>query len=410
MAKSELLTKAETALKTAIATTVPDAEVQIGVGFPPNPYQMTVGDEDANAMEMLRITLQSAQADTNPTQLRNNLLEALRQIPSLEQNVQFESDEQHALALRAEMEKFIAKGADIPPAFLEWIGFSDKPQRPGDHALEIDKSSGQIRIDIKQSNGGDVKTLRDGLEADIAAIKETLANRVAKYKGIAKDDAAGMAAIKEKINALEFDVTTFEAGITASEPYQRITITIATKEQKAALEDSGKRFDRAAIEEMGKTNILNELTNEQLGKALGRAVLGAGAGAADRFPKIAGREDMKRAVAKSLVRLKIAKPELAEEVDAFLKDDSFKSHQNYGKAQDEKPQLKSKPIVNKDPGKSGEMTIEFSLPAGKAQEIMEQLAAPATEPVEVAPQDKGWVEKMAARADRDLPPAAGAAR
>jgi hypothetical protein len=431
VAKSEAFVKAETSLKAALAQTIPDAEVQIGVGLPNVGVGLiTQGDEDeAKRLETLRITVQSTEADTNPAGLRDKLMAALKQIQILEQNVQFESDEQHALAMRAELEKFIAKGADIPANFLEWIGFSDKQQRPSDYAFNIEKADGIITLGARViGDNVNAEEMKKSLEADLSEIKEMLAQRIAKYKGVDRKDEKAMQAIRDKINPLHYEVFTDQFNINPGQtPRTAIIVKIMTDDQKKTLADPAQANDHAKLETQGKDNILNELTTEQLGKAIGRSFLFAGKNAVDRFPKLSGRKDMERAVVTSLLRLEASHPELAAEINEFRTSDTFKAHHNYDKKPDEKPVLKSKPFVNKDPNKPGEMTIDLSLQSGKAAEIIaalgdvQQTATPEM-PASVTPEapavddkDKEWAAKFDKKAEEqlgknDAPPASAVER
>jgi hypothetical protein len=393
----EQTAQAEAALEAALANaTLPDgtplnAKVKIGVGLPKvGAGLITQGDEDeAKKIETMRLTIETPLANSIPGAVRETASDALSNIPVLEAKVQFESDVNHALANRAKMEYFIANGLDIPPNFLEWIGFSDKAERPYDNAYNMEHREGKYALGGRLlGENENVKQFLEDFKADMPEKKEMLVQRIAKYKGIDKKDEAGMSAIRARVNDLVFDTTDQQQNMNGK-PVTFIVTTVITKKQQELLGNPETANDKIAIEKAGETNILNELTVEQRNKAIPRAFLFAGAHAKEMFPKMAGRKDMGIAIKKSLLRLKAAKPELATEIDTFLNDDTFKSHYNFGTAPGETPTLKTKAFINKDPDNvSGALTIDLALPLGDADKIIAALANPPQKQENPAPDGK----------------------
>lgn len=221
-----------------------------------------------------------------------------------------------------------------------------------------------------------LKDIEQNIKDRLDEIKDTLAERIAKYQG-AKTDAE-KAAIKEKVSKLEFKINNRE--YVESSNYIRdanINIRIQSPEQLAQEKKPGSfgAMNEQETEAMAATNPLTPLSAEQTAKSLGRALLMTGEKAKAIFPKVAGREDMKRALERKLKKLKADKPEMAAEVESFLGDDTFKDNTTWKKAPSEKPQLESRPIVKTND--DGKLEIRMQLPDGKAGEIIEKLAADA---------------------------------
>jgi hypothetical protein len=348
------------------------------------------GPREPEVKESLDITIAAPRVATTPLDVANTINKALSEIPALKDRVQFESDAEHATTMRNMLEGMIKKGADLPKNYLEWGGF--KPDvaeetnwgnRLKQHALSIDKHPNQVSVNITipldETEQVNSKSIVEGMEKNIKGrltdIKALLVSRIAKYQGVTDD--AGKAAIKQKVDALTFDITSseFNKQTDFSKPAQ-INISILSPEQVEASKDPNKVKGMSAEQEktLSATNVLDSLTTEQLGKALGRSFLHAGDTSVDMFPKIAGRDDMKRAIIKSLVRLKTAKPETAKDVDTFLADNTFKDPESWFKPQSKKEDVKSRPKISTDKD-DGTLHINFELRAGQAYEVIKSLAA-----------------------------------
>jgi hypothetical protein len=101
---------------------------------------------------------------------------------------------------------------------------------------------------------------------------------------------------------------------------------------------------------------------------------------------VAGKEDMKTAIAKQLVAFKEAHPAMAKEVDDFLNDEAFKGS-DWQKPKRLQQTHKVAPDVFKDatdPAKANEMTVSFVLKAEDASKAFEALAAGKAAPVAAA--------------------------
>ena len=365
--------------------TAPEVRARVALGF-----QSSIDDLKAQ-QEVLEIVVTDPKVATTPIFVRDTVLKSLGELPGLKDKIAFDTDAEHAVKMRARLGDFIKKGADIPPAFLEWGGFKPTVAEKkgwnndlGTHALNIDKDGLGIHINIKVPLGEDEqpnsKAIIEGIEQNIKGrlpeIRDMLVKRIAKYKGVS--DEAGLAAIKQKVDALKIETSTSEYNqqdnyATAAQ----VMINIASPEQKETSKDPVKFFGLPEDEKkkIAATNILQDLSIEQLGKALGRAFLSAGETSQEIFPKIAGRRDMQIAIIKSLSRLKSAKPEIATEIETFLNDDTFKDHKRWVGPQTGEPTLKSRPSASTSKKNPNEMIFELPLAAGQAQEIIKQLAA-----------------------------------
>ena len=384
---------AAAALKKQLAGNLGDAEIIIA-SKARTQKEHPIGE--ATLKESLDIAIAHPSVAQTPAALANAVKTVLAKLPVLKDKVQFESVAEHALNMRKKLEGMIAQGADIPKNYLEWGGFKpDVAEETGwsslkQYALNIDKDNGGIRVNIalpltreEQPNS---KALIEAAEANIKerlpAIKALLAERLAKYKNV-KDDA-GKAALKAEVEKLDFQISRSEyvKHDNMSIP-ARLSVIIMSPEQAKEVQDPPKFYGKPEEEKkkIGATNPLDALPMEQLGKALGRSFLHAGDKANELFPKIAGRDDMKAAIIKSLVRLKKAKPDLAKEVDSFLADDTFKDTDNWLKPKSQHVEAKGRPEVSTD--KDGRLHITMDMPAGQSFEAIKALAAmdtPAEQP------------------------------
>ncbi|MFO0389669.1 MAG: hypothetical protein ACK502_08150 [Alphaproteobacteria bacterium] len=376
---------AASALEKQLSANLSDASITITSKLR---NSMTHPRGEPEIKEGLDITISHPSVTQTPLAVANAVKVVLAKLPALKDKVQFESDAEHANTMRKNLERMIAQGADVPKNYLEWGGFKpDVAEETGwgnslkAHALDISKDNGGISVNmtlpLTRDEQPNSKALIEAAEANIKsrlpAIKALLAERLAKYKNVT--DAAGRATIKEQVDKLTFQISSHEYNKQdrMSIPAQ-VNITIMSPVQAQEVQDPPKFYGKPEEEKrkIAATNPLDSLTIEQLGKSLGRSFLHAGDTANELFPKIAGREDMKRAVIKSLVRLKKAKPELAKDVDSFIADDTFKDTDNWGKPKGQQVEAKGRPEVSTD--KDGKLHISMDLPAGQAYEVIKSLA------------------------------------
>ncbi len=213
-------------------------------------------------------------------------------------------------------------------------------------------------------------------------------------------------ALKAKVKALDFGVTSQKDGDSTS-----LYITLMSPEQLAATKlPGGITTDK--IEALSKTNPLTALENGEddstpgkpqphLQKALARSILFSGQTYMDILPYIAGKEDMRRLVGKSLTELKEKfkdNPEMIKKIDTFLADPVFKDQRQWGKPIEQQDDIPQTPNIGKvigdisdtsKPYEPGVMTVNVRIPASKFPEIREKLAAlegPAAATPAAAPQ------------------------
>lgn len=344
--------------------------------------------------EVLRLVLKDAHNAYIPSSVADHALTVLSELPALKPYVQFADGEQEKHAMQEAMREFIDAGAEIPKTLLNWQGFL--PRKPGlhaaidDYALNIRKESGQ-NFGSKEKNGivmgmygasadrsQDIGALlRSNITERLPAIKELLTQRIAKYKGF-QPGSSEYANLAAQVQNFSIEVGVNDMGSSQQGgvfSVAAITIHIRSKEQMAHDQTQQGGTPAAALtaeqqKKLDETNPLFTLPPEQLGKALGRSFLYAGGEKAMEIaPYVFGRKDVLNAVGKGLAKLKIAKPDLAEKIDAFLASDEFK---NPWRNRDEQ---KTKPRRLTDDKHPGAVIIEFDLPATKPIEVVNAIAA-----------------------------------
>jgi hypothetical protein len=349
----------------------------------------------------LELTITNEGLETDPT-LQALILAQLSQIPALAGNVQFETDRKHAENLAKRLREFIKDGAQIPESFAAWfeqMAKKDAQQRP-DHTVQITKKDTGITVSLDVPKDADPAAIQKNLEARMDAIKSMLAERVVKYTPEATTEEQKQT-LRAKIMALDFAVSASKTDYGSL-----LSIDILSKEQLAAAKQNqatgykGPTLSADETKALRDSNPLNALkdgegNDAQLQKAVARSVLFAGDKAVEVFPIIAGREDMKRAVIKPLVRLAQAKPEMAEKVKSFIEDDTFKKHENWvysggigtsnNSAEGGKQQpriVKTSAIKTADGSEKytpGQITVSLDLPANKFKAIVESVAGVAAD-------------------------------
>jgi hypothetical protein len=362
---------------------------------------------DAQRHTQLVFTAKSPNIEVRHGQFEDMVRNALH-TDALKPYVQFEDNSQHMKRMAAELDQFRAMEATlnaqttgerttaIPENYSKW--FEEIEQRneySTKHALNVEKEHGFIDIAIATPKDADPAAIAANIEARKEAILEELAKRVIKYTPEA-DTEAEKTALKEKVKNLE--VLVDSDGKFGS----RVTIQIMTKEQLAASRDEEghpKAIAPEKVAELAKDNPLNALKNGEkeldkdnpphLQKALARSFLFAGEKANDIFPQIAGKDDMRRAIIKSLMKLKAAalqqQPDapLAKAVDAFLDDDVFKDVSRWNSPASERETLKTPINFTKNgglagsdgaPDEKGTMRFVVSVPTDKLPEIIDQIA------------------------------------
>jgi len=408
-----------------------DIEVELGWGL---------GDlYNDKPQETLQINFTSTAIEKSPEtadEIKARIYEVLQANDIFRKHIEFDDPIAHVENLRATLQEFIDRGAQIPKEYLEWRGFNTELVKEKkyfdnlpDHAINLDYSEGlsphgstginfELAIPETKKEREQGTALADALRekvtgnitARIPAIKEMIAKRLASSKYLGDEMSAED--IQKQVNSLIITV-------------KDATIFIASPDQE---KESDRLKDPKAIplteeeqKKLAATNILSKLPKEKLGKILGRAFLHAGDKAEEIFPLVAAREDMKRAITRQLKIFKYSEagqkdPELQKTVDEFIADDAFKK-QDYDA---DKAQFKATPhpIKDADPKKSGTMSINITFEKkGIVQDLLTALAeppqqqeqsatpeTPAAETSTIAAEDKGWAAKFAKDAEKKLAP------
>lgn len=398
-------TPSKASASVAQALGLPAEAVLVGVGTAKE-YGGAGATTDDLGNHTLSITITDPKVGANFKDALKDTLAKLSGLPALKEMVQFESDAANVVHQRDALEKFRVAGAQIPENFKEWIGFNpdnvDRWDAIPKHALHtISRDETGVSFSIRIPEGEDVGKVGGAVKADLEARKDAilamLQKRAIKYLTKGLDDAAKAAKtveIAEQFKQVKMEITYNEPVMHGdySGPGS-ISVRIASQAQK----ESGITFKDKVMtpEDKEKLRASNPLTasnpnkaasseeyavsGDELGKALGRAVLFEGEHGKTPtaiFPKVAGKEDMKRAIAKQLVAFKATNPGMAKEVDNFLNDEAFKGD-DWNKPKRLRQEHKVMPIVSKDATdvtKANTMTVSFSLKADKAQAALEGLA------------------------------------
>jgi hypothetical protein len=324
-------------------------------------------------------------------------------------HVKFESDTDHMKRLANELRAFINLEAEmnakttgertisIPDNYPKWFEeIGKRNEFSSKNAFVISKDQGIITMDASVPKDVDPAVIAASFEARKGAILEMLADRVVKYTPSADTDEK-KAALKAQVKALEVFVET-------SDTYsKRVTIRIMSKDQLAATKDADGKpqaIPAEKVAELAATNPLNALKNGEkeldkdnpphLQKALARSFLFAGDKANEIFPLIAGKDDMRRAVIKTLIKLKNTRmaenpnSQIGKAVDNFLNDDVFKEVDRWGTPANERQDFKQPILFTKDAGRGhhandikyekGKMEFTVSVPTNKLPQILELVA------------------------------------
>lgn len=270
----------------------------------------------------------------------------------------------------------------------EWIGFSEKlasmPWKLDKHAVRYtDNEMGfTANVELFKADGVALTTapeVANNLQGRLDSIKKTVANRISKYLGITDD--AKKAEIEKEVAGYEFSVS-FSEGQEGG----RVSINVRSPEQIKArqeLVNGHAPKDPVAVSETNllfKVKQLDEKNGTQnLGKLMGRAILMDGTEEAKLlFPKIAGREDMKRTLGKIFAKLGEQHkddPQVQELIKSTLEDDIFKDKRQHNKSEEKREYQKFEAYGFVDPEHPTQFKVRINLPSGKAQDVLKEIAA-----------------------------------
>lgn len=287
--------------------------------------------------EMVRLELSGSEVAERLVASRELLEKVLQELPGIKSHIKFGSDDQEANTTRAVLAELIDKGADVPKEILKWPGFSHENNQGkkwwgnAKHTTNTQTDAHGVTVDInlpEHLNAGmTMNQIKENLEAGKEEILNTLADRVAKYKGV-RGNKEEEAKIRTALAALEFEVhSTGERIDGENTKTGSISLVFRSSKQKEAKElrereNSKKPLD--ANPELESSNILQTIKPQELAKAMGRAILNRGEKNMDVTMAIIGGKDVYRLLEKKLGKLKQEKPDLAEKVDEVLASTLFK--------------------------------------------------------------------------------------
>jgi hypothetical protein len=415
---------------------LPAGSVTVGIGAGMGQYPAGTTMDDLGA-HSFAITITDPQVAANFAAMEKSALEGLSKIELFKSMVQFESDAANVVHRRDQLEKFRLGGAQIPENFKDWKGFNpDLAEAWGsisDHAVQnVHRNpTDGVKWNINIPASTDAVKIGAEIKADIEARKGEIMRRyklgAIKYLTRGMDDTqkeAKKADIEKQFEdvTMEVNYTEPSAGGNYSSP-GHIHVSIASKKQRDCLiafkEKTMTPEDRETLQNTNpltaapadKTKGEYAISSDDIAKATGRALLFEGDNVdGDKaqkpvalFPKLAGKEDMKRAITDALIDFKQANSAMAKEVDEFLGDEAFKG-QDWQKPKRLQQEHKVTPMVvkdAKDPAKANIMSIEFSFKADKAQKLLEDMAAAAAAPEQATanakPTQEGWLAMVEAQ-------------
>jgi|GEM_PF-6917399 len=371
-------------------------------------------DIDQKSTSRLVLIVKNPLIEEEPEKAKARISNVLTGLEALKPHIKFETEANHMERLSNSLAWMLAQEAalnekttgaritTIPNKYPEW--FKELPKRQNwniKHALNTTVAdTGVINIRIDTPKDVAPEMIVKNFESRKAAIMDMLADRVVKYTpGL--DTQEKKDAVKAQVKRLEVTFASQSSGDDKS-----VYIYIMSPEQLAATKLPGG-ISADKIKELSPTNPLLALQNGEddqdpdkkkpqphLKKALARSFLFAGENHIEIFPYIAGKEDMRRAVLKSLVSLKkraaenptLVDPTLGKRVDEFLSDPVFKDQSQWGKPVEKQQSLpesvrfvKSTSGDNGQPYEKGVMEVSIDLPPEKFQKIREDIAATPSE-------------------------------
>lgn len=353
LVKDTLIQQAEIALAAKLG--VGAGAVSISTGDNPDPDGRWRGriDDVASNQTNLMIEVNVPGADLDPTGAKDKIREALSAIEPLSQIAQIKSDAVLAGEVLGQL-KAATADTDFNAKLLEWPGFNKDIAARGwgvdDYAVSyVNNSAYGIELHLKiptDKDTGPLPLARQVTEEqkkrlESGEIKAILEERVIKY---ARANLAKEGKSAEEIDAAVGKIKADMANLVISinEEYGRnVSITLRSPKQAEAYKKAAGGFNEPdnANELRAENPLQNTLTSQlgkdeqpQMHKALARTLLftkdekGRAAKPIETFPLIAGRHDIKVAIAKELSRIGREKPEKAALFKEILESPLFKEH------------------------------------------------------------------------------------
>jgi hypothetical protein len=370
-----------------------------------------IGSNPDNKIQTLKFIIQNDGLETDTiVQAKKLLAETFSRLTPLVPYIDFAAAEpvkDHLHHLAEKFEGIRAKAAtaglvisDVPG---QWLKEREKLEalkdsatgyvtETGDHAITVERTDTSIIAHFRIPSGVSTDDVQKEFLKNEAAVKTLLARMTAKKLTKNPEEQAK---IIEQDKALDMVPT-----VQSYDNYSHLNIEFRSPEVTKAMKEPGglQAATKEKLEELKASNPLMKLkdgdglTQENpadLKKALARAILFEGEKGEKPialFAKMAGRQDVKRLMEKSLEYIKKSKPELAADVDTLLKDKLFEET-NYEatKNKDGSPKKQDIDIKKREgePYIEGQYTVTLAIPTDKFTEVLGQLAGLGQQPAPV---------------------------
>ena len=373
----------------------PDA-VNIGVGEKPRDDGLIGGSSEDSTH--LKLTIRAGGIDLDQTDAEKNILAGFNKLPPMTAIAQTTKDDDLAAEMSTKL-KAVVVGTDFNMKLLESPILNPKTMKDayiGYHAIDyINADPAGIKFSLSvpsDKNTDPTDTTKDidaNIEKRLPAIQELLAKRAEKnitknLKKAGKSEkeiASEIALVREKMATLKITVNNARGG-------DGIQLAIRSPEQAQYHEEHPNDRNPDNADELRATNPLYQLStivteeekrtnpdaSPQLNKTLARAFLSGGDTAMDVFPLIAGRGDIRSAIAKEAERIIKEHPEKEAAFNEIVSSILLKDHSSYlidGKHADVAP---ATPEFKKNADHPNQLEVWIELPRDKVKPTLEGLA------------------------------------
>lgn len=350
----------------------------------------------------ITLIAQNSDAESDPEKYKAHIAERLSGLTPLAPYIEFklpEPEVDHYKHLGEKVgtisEKVRAAGIEISPVYIEWFEEQAKIVKRkesateytydvGKHAVSTHINGNIITAEFSIPSGINVEEAKKTLEDRKTEFLSTFARMAAKKL---TQDPAEREKIAERIKTFDVQITS-----QSYDNWHRISMEIRSPEVLKAMKEPGglEALGAEKQKELSDNNPLLRLKDgdgtpgnpADLKKSLARAIFFTGEKAHQPIPlfaKIAGAQDVKRAIEKSLNYAKALKPELAGDVDAVLNDPVFQQH-GWGATKNPdgspiKKHIQIRKLASADNYIEGQFEVNLAIPTEKLTEVLGQLAA-----------------------------------
>jgi hypothetical protein len=342
-------------------------------------------------------------SDLEPEAKKKQIREALGSLAPLTAIAQWKPEEKQVKELSDQL-KAATSGTEFNTKLLEWPGFNPEIAKTGwgvsDYALswvEENAYGVTFHLSIPTTKNTDFKPLVEKVSADInnrlPEIKESLLQRVEKYtkqnlKAAGKNDAE----VQQALTKVREDMGKVVISVNAEGT--NVKISLRSPEQaesfKTAPNDYKKPDNATALKTGNPLNQLTSVVTEkephpQLQKALARSFLFTrDHKPTEDFHLIAGRRDIKTAIAKELALVQKENPDREEAFKQILNSDVFKDHNLWVSEPGKPDAAPPEPTIVKDADQHDTIKIQVSLKEEQLKTAIRDLAAMGQSPVAAA--------------------------